>query len=92
MGQVSMSRYTPGLKPGMGEDIQWHIGEVVLIVDGVDKGRRFVVCSQTMSHPDCPGNGLVREGYFEDDPTQTKWAKAEALIWFVDQPEPYNGE
>jgi hypothetical protein len=80
--RVFNSRYTPGLKPGDGEKVSWDIGETVLIISGQDEGRRFVVTSEGMKHDACPGE-FVREGYFEDDPRKTAWAKREKQLWFA---------
>lgn len=82
--RVFMSRYTPGLKPGMGEKIGWNKGDVVLIISGIDKGRRFKVLTEGMSHDGAPGK-FIREGYFLDDPSKTRWAKLEESMWFDDE-------
>lgn len=78
--RVYKSTHTPGLKPGMGEDIYWEIGDTVEIISGIDKGRMFVITSKHMSHPDAPGK-YVRDGYFVDEPG-VMWAKREEQFWF----------
>lgn len=85
--RVFLSRFTPGLKPGDGDKIDWEIGEVVQLVnctkDTSYNGKLFKVLSEGMSHDKCP-LGLVREGYFLDDRSQTREAVAEIRLWFTD--------
>lgn len=82
MVQVYASRYSPGLEPGDGEMVGFYLNEVVDVIDGKDKGREFMVLSDRMWHQDAPGTGYIREGYFLDNPLQTKWAKSETSLWF----------
>jgi hypothetical protein len=83
MVKIFISRYTPGLQPGDGAKISWEPGETVQVISGQDKGRRFVVTSEGRSHADAPPGEYVREGYFEDDPSRTSWAKLEKTLWFA---------
>lgn len=78
-----------GLKaaePGDGRHIDWEIGERVMVTSGIDKGRVLVITSDRMSHDALSGqrDPYVREGYFEDDPTKERWAKAEQHLWLAD--------
>lgn len=83
MVRVFLSRYTPGLQPGQGASIGWEKGERCRVISGPDEGRTFVVDSEGMSHAQCKPGDLVREGWFEDNPTR-KVAKAECVLWFAD--------
>ena len=85
--RVFKSRYTPGLSHGDGSWIGWDKGETGVICDGRDKGRRFVVTSEGMSHAAAPAGELIREGYFVDDPLQTPYAKMERQLWFAEDSE-----
>lgn len=86
MARVFLSRHGVNRAvPGDGSAIDWEIGERVLVTDGKDKGRIFVVTSEGRDHPDAPVGHLVREGYFEDDPTRKTWAKLERYLWFADR-------
>lgn len=87
MVRVFSSRYSGGLKPGMGEFISWGVGETVRVVAGQDEGRLFVITSESRTHAGCPGQ-YVREGYFAGDPARTLCAKREAEIWFDVPPVP----
>lgn len=78
--RVFLSRHSAELKPGMGDSIDWNIGETVEIISGIDKGRLFVVESQGMSHSDAPGE-YVREGKFLDG-RNGRVAKREKQMWF----------
>jgi hypothetical protein len=78
--RVFVSRIGHHLEPGDGERIRWEVGETVEIISGIDRGRRFVIDSDWMRHADT--TGFVREGWFEDDESRTRWAKAEKEFWF----------
>lgn len=78
-----------GLKasePGDGRNIDWERMERVRITSGIDEGRIFVITSDRMAHDALKGDPkpFVREGYFEDDPTRERWAKAEQHMWLTD--------
>jgi len=81
MVQIYRSRWTPGLGPGDGEKVGFTVGETVDVIVGIDKGREFVVDSDRMRHADA-GTDYVREGWFVDDPTKTRYAKSEKHLWF----------
>lgn len=78
--RVFLSRHSDELKSGMGESIDWEIGETVEIISGIDKGRLFIVESKGMSHEDAPGE-YVREGRFVDG-RNGRVAKRESQMWF----------
>jgi hypothetical protein len=80
--RVFVSRYSDGLKPGDGGKISWEPGETVTVISGQDEGRKFVITSEGRSHAGAPPGEFVREGYFEDDPSRTPWAKMEKTLWF----------
>lgn len=80
--RVFLSRHSHELKPGMGDSIDWNIGETVEIISGIDKGRLFVVETTGMAHNDAPGE-YVREGHFVDG-RDGRCAKREKDMWFVD--------
>jgi hypothetical protein len=82
MIRVFCSRFSDGLKPGDGAKIDWNIGETVSVINGEDKGRRFVITSEYRTHAGAPPGEFIREGYFEDDPRKTPWAKLEKVLWF----------
>lgn len=84
MARVFYSRYQPGLKPGDGANIDWQVGERTEVISGPDKGRFFIVKSSWVRHPDVPWE-YVREGYFEDDPAKTLYAKPESALWLAGQ-------
>lgn len=81
MVQVYLSRWSPGLGPGDGEQVGFYVGETVDVISGIDKGREFVVDSDRMTHPKA-GSDYVREGWFVDDPHKTRYAKSENALWF----------
>lgn len=83
--RVFNSRYTPGLHPGDGARINWEIGERTIVISGPDKDRYFIVQSEGMSHSALPAGQYVREGWFEDDPTHRRVAKAESVLWLAGQ-------
>lgn len=80
--RVFASRFSPGLHPGDGAKINWEIGEHTRVCSGPDKDRVFVVLSEGMAHNAVPAGTYVREGYFEDDPSQERVAKSESALWF----------
>jgi len=85
--RVFVSRFNTGLRPGDGKLINWEIGERVQVISGQDEGRIFVVDSAGMSHNAVPAGQYVREGWFEDDPTKQRVAKAESVLWFAPVPD-----
>lgn len=72
-------------EPKDGRLLDWEVGEKVQVSSGLDAGRTFVITSDRKSHdallPD--PEPYVREGYFKDDPTKTRWAKAEKILWIL---------
>ena len=82
MVDVWASRYQPGLKMGDGALINWEVGEVCVVVEGADLGRRFVVTSRRYADERVPAGEFVREGHFEDDP-DTTWCIREGRLWFT---------
>jgi hypothetical protein len=85
MTRVFASRYSAGLGPGDGDKIAWNIGETTEVISGQDQGRRFVITSEYRAHDDAPPGEYVREGYFEDDPSEIPWAKPEKALWLCRQ-------
>jgi len=82
MVHVYLSRYTPGLKPGQGADIEWQVGERCRYVDRNDvvTDEIVVVASERMSHSAAPEGQYVREVIQEDG---ARVALSERSLWFA---------
>lgn len=82
MVRVFVSRYNTELRPGDGDSIAWEVGEEVTVISGQDKGRNFMVLTESRGHADLPKGKFCREGYFTDDFSEERVAKPESTLWF----------